>query len=90
RISNFGNSTSSGLRGGIMGDRRGGQAESRPDRLWSPSDLSAFLIIPEKTLREWRYKGYGPPWRKLGKHVRYEPDAVKSWFDQLTSEADVA
>jgi len=70
-----------------MRNRHGGPAA---DRLWTPADLSAFLIIPEKTLREWRCKGYGPPWRKIGKHVRYEPDAVKRWFDSLSGEADAA
>jgi hypothetical protein len=49
-----------------------------------------FLSIPEKTLREWRSKGYGPPWRKVGKHVRYEPDRVREWLDTLTGGADAA
>ncbi|MEC3978622.1 helix-turn-helix domain-containing protein [Amycolatopsis sp. H20-H5] len=47
--------------------------------LWTPDDLAVFLGIPEKTLREWRYKGYGPGWAKMGKHVRYNPDTVRSW-----------
>jgi hypothetical protein len=41
-------------------------------------------------LREWRSKGYGPPWRKVGKHVRYEPDRVREWLDTLTGGADAA
>lgn len=51
--------------------------------LWTPDDLSGFLSIPEKTLREWRSKGYGPPWRKVGKHVRYEPARVRTRLDTL-------
>ncbi len=58
--------------------------------LWTPDDLSSFLFIPEKTLREWRSKGYGPPWRKVGKHVRYEPGAVRAWLDTLTGDAGAA
>jgi hypothetical protein len=58
--------------------------------LWTPDDLSKFLSIPEKTLREWRSKRYGPPWRKVGKHVRYEPGAVRAWLDTLTGGADAA
>ncbi|MCG3756319.1 MULTISPECIES: helix-turn-helix domain-containing protein [unclassified Amycolatopsis] len=49
--------------------------------LWSPEDLSAYLDIPEDTLKDWRYKNYGPPWRRMGKHVRYHPDAVREWLD---------
>ena len=58
--------------------------------LWTPDDLSRFLSIPEKTLREWRSKGYGPPWWKVGKHVRYESGAVRAWFDTLTGDAGAA
>ncbi|HET9255324.1 MAG TPA: helix-turn-helix domain-containing protein [Pseudonocardiaceae bacterium] len=58
--------------------------------LWTPDDLSGFLAIPEKTLREWCSKGYGPPWRKVGKHVRYEPGAVREWLGTLTGGTDAA
>jgi hypothetical protein len=66
----------------------GVEGRSVPERLWTPDDLSEFLTIPEKTLRQWRSKGYGPPWRKVGKHVRYEPAAVLAWFESLTYGAD--
>ncbi|WP_134730271.1 helix-turn-helix domain-containing protein [Amycolatopsis nivea] len=49
--------------------------------LWSPEDLSAYLGIPEDTLKDWRHKNYGPPWRRMGKHVRYDPAAVRGWLD---------
>jgi len=65
-------------------------ALSGEEPLWTPDELSRFLSIPEKTLREWRSKGYGPPWRKLGKHVRYEPDRVREWLDTLTGGSDAA
>ncbi|AXB45381.1 helix-turn-helix transcriptional regulator [Amycolatopsis albispora] len=53
------------------------------EALWTPDDLAEFLGIPEKTLREWRTKNYGPRWVKMGKHVRYLPDAVQAWVSQL-------
>jgi hypothetical protein len=46
--------------------------------LWTPDDLGTFLGIPVKTLRDWRFKGYGPQWLRLGKHVRYDPETVAS------------
>jgi hypothetical protein len=51
-------------------------------RLWTVEDLSAYLGIPVPTIRGWRTKGYGPPVRKIGKHLRYDPVKVGEWFDQ--------
>lgn len=31
----------------------------------------------------WRMQGYGPPARRMGKHVRYRPGDVIAWLDQL-------
>jgi hypothetical protein len=58
--------------------------------LWTPGDLGAYLQVPEKTLRDWRYKGYGPPWIKMGKRVRYEPGAVVAWVESLSTQNDAA
>ncbi|VVJ18326.1 Uncharacterised protein [Amycolatopsis camponoti] len=51
--------------------------------LWGPEELGAFLGIPEKTLKHWRLTGYGPPWARLGKHVRYDPAGVRAWLASL-------
>jgi hypothetical protein len=56
--------------------------------LWGPEELAAFLRIPEKTLRDWRLKHYGPPFSKLGKHVRYDPAAVRAWVDAASGVDD--
>ncbi|MFC0547709.1 helix-turn-helix domain-containing protein [Kutzneria chonburiensis] len=59
--------------------------------LWTPEDLGTFLQVPEKTLRDWRYKGYGPPWLRMGKRVRYDAKAVLDWLDGLaTNNPDAA
>jgi DNA-binding transcriptional MerR regulator len=52
------------------------------NRLWTVEDLSAYLGIPVATIRGWRAKGYGPPVRKIGKHLRYDPVKVHEWLDQ--------
>ncbi|MGO1057058.1 helix-turn-helix domain-containing protein [Crossiella sp. CA198] len=49
-------------------------------KLWSVEDLSEFLGIPVNTLYQWRTKKYGPPGRRVGKHVKYDPDEVRAWF----------
>lgn len=50
-------------------------------RLWTVQDLSEFLGIPVDTIRGWRTKKYGPPARKIGKHLRYEPAEVHRWLN---------
>ena len=42
--------------------------------------LAAFLSVPVKTLRDWRYTGVGPSGFRVGRHVRYEPAEVRRWL----------
>jgi hypothetical protein len=49
------------------------------ERLWSPADVAEFLGVPAGTLQRWRYERVGPPVFKVGRHVRYDPDAVRRW-----------
>lgn len=53
-----------------------------PEPLWTIHDVSAYLRIPVETLRAWRKRGYGPPTRKMGKHLRYAPAAVRRWAER--------
>ena len=50
------------------------------DRLWSPVEAAEFLGVPVTTLQKWRYLREGPPTFKVGRHVRYDPDAVRRWL----------
>lgn len=54
------------------------------DRLWTVDDVSTYLGVPVKTLYQWKWRGEGPPVRKIGRHLRYDPRAVQEW---ATSEA---
>lgn len=49
------------------------------ERLWTIQDVSAFLGVPVGTLYQWRHKSEGPPFIRLGKHLRADPDAVRAW-----------
>ncbi len=56
------------------------------DRLWSVREVSDFLGIPVATLHQWRYLGTGPEAFRVGKHLRYDPHAVRTWLaEQCTS-----
>ena len=51
--------------------------------LWTVHDVAEFLRVPVQTLYSWRSQGYGPPARRVGKYLRYRPDDVMRWLDQL-------
>jgi Helix-turn-helix domain len=46
------------------------------------SDVSAARILRIKpaTLANWRSRGHGPPYYKIGKQVLYRPDDVDRWI----------
>jgi predicted DNA-binding transcriptional regulator AlpA len=60
---------------------------SRIDRLWTVEDVSDYLGVPVKTLYQWKWRGEGPPVRKVGKYLRYDPAKVRDWFDSRDAAA---
>lgn len=55
------------------------EAATMGGRLWTIQDVSEFLAVPVGTLYQWRHKGQGPPFLRLGKHLRADPEAVRAW-----------
>lgn len=43
-------------------------------------ELATLLKVPARTLEDWRLTRSGPPYRKIGRHVRYELTEVMDWF----------
>ena len=41
--------------------------------------VAVLLGVPERTLEGWRLTKSGPPWLKLGRHVKYDRDDVLAW-----------
>ena len=50
------------------------------ERLWTIDDVSAFLQVPIATIYQWRHHRVGPPAFKVGRHLRYDPAAVRVWL----------
>lgn len=48
--------------------------------LWTIQQVSSFLDIPVGTLYQWRHRGSGPPAYRIGRHLRYDPVAVRRWL----------
>ena len=58
---------------------------SDTDRLLHPTDLSELLGVPVATLANWRCARKGPPFVKVGRHVRYRPADVDRWIADRVS-----
>ena len=48
-------------------------------RFYSERDLAAVLGVSVKAVQGWRFRGQGPPWRRLCGAVRYDVAAFDSW-----------
>ncbi|MGH3798560.1 MAG: helix-turn-helix domain-containing protein, partial [Pseudonocardiaceae bacterium] len=40
--------------------------------LASRGEVAAYLGVPVGTLVRWAYDGTGPPYRRVGRHTRYD------------------
>jgi hypothetical protein len=56
-------------------------ATAEPIQLFTPAQLSAVLDVPVGTLANWRYLGRGPKFVRIGRHVRYRSEDLRSWLD---------
>jgi hypothetical protein len=45
-------------------------------------ELADLLRLPERTLEDWRLTHSGPPYLKLGRHVRYDVHDVLAWVTE--------
>ncbi len=58
-----------------------------PIRDWlSPAQAAAYTGLPEKTLEEYRRKGTGPQFSRVGKHVRYKRRHIDNWLESCVDE----
>jgi excisionase family DNA binding protein len=43
------------------------------------NEVAELLRLPVRTVEDWRLTRMGPPWVKLGRHVRYEQSELLAW-----------
>ncbi|MFB6621681.1 helix-turn-helix transcriptional regulator [Streptomyces sp. NPDC056374] len=60
-----------------------------PDRYLTPDDIAELFGVPLETVYHWRKQRTGPPGFRVGRHVRYDPLAVRTWVAQQ-SDLDAA
>jgi len=58
------------------------------EQLWDVGQVAAYLQVTVATVYGWRTKKYGPKGRRVGKHVRRDPEEVRAWY--LAQPAEVA
>ncbi|MEU5064502.1 helix-turn-helix domain-containing protein [Streptomyces virginiae] len=72
-------------------DPRATLRDGLPDRYLTPDDIAELLAVPLETVYQWRKKRTGPPGFRVGKHLRYDPTAVRGWInDQMNADAQRA
>lgn len=61
-----------------------GTCGATPDtgKFWSPADLAALFGPPVTvaSVYEWNYRGTGPKYLKIGRHIWYRPEDVEAWL----------
>jgi predicted site-specific integrase-resolvase len=53
------------------------------DALLTPREAADVLRVSERTLASWRYQGMGPAYVKVGSAVRYRPDALGAFCEDV-------
>lgn len=48
-------------------------------RFLTQQEVAGVLQVPERTVEDWRLTGNGPPFMKLGRHVRYDLSELVAW-----------
>lgn len=52
---------------------------SPPPVFLTQREVADLLRLPARTLEDWRQTRSGPPYVKLGRHVRYDRDDLLAW-----------
>ncbi|MEU9977947.1 helix-turn-helix domain-containing protein [Streptomyces sp. NPDC051014] len=59
-----------------------------PTQYLTPEDLVTLLRLPSvETVYQWRRKGTGPRGFRVGRHLRFDPDDVRTWVQSLMEGA---
>ncbi len=45
-------------------------------------EVADLFRVPVRTVEDWRLTRSGPPWVKLGRHVRYEQTELLAWVKE--------
>lgn len=67
---------------------------THPRLLLTPADAASSIGVSADTLREWRQRGYGPSYVRVGRgpraRVRYPSDDLRAWSEGLERHQSTA
>ena len=49
--------------------------------LLTTAEAATFVRLSRRTLEDYRTKGTGPTYRRLGKKIYYRPEDLNNWID---------
>lgn len=55
-------------------------------KLATPQDVASYLGTTPDAIAQWRYRGTGPKFVKVGRSVRYRWEDVATWLDEQTRQ----
>lgn len=55
-------------------------ADADTGELMTPAEMREALQLSDSTLAQWRWMRKGPPWVKVGRHVRYPRAGYLAWL----------
>ncbi|WP_175491198.1 helix-turn-helix domain-containing protein [Microbacterium azadirachtae] len=56
-------------------------------QIMTGEQVAQLLHVSPRTIEDWRQTNAGPPFRRMGKHVRYLRREVLAWFEGLSQDA---
>jgi len=54
------------------------------NRLLSAREVAGMLVVPERTVRD-KWRAWGLPAYRIGKHLRWKERDVLAWIDRQTA-----
>ena len=58
------------------------QIQINPDQLMTETEVADLICITARALQNWRLRGGGPEYVKIGRSVRYQRSDVMSFIDE--------
>ena len=56
--------------------------DSNPDQLMTEKDVASLICITPRALQNWRLRGGGPEYIKIGRSVRYQRSDVMQFINE--------
>ena len=51
-------------------------------KLLNEREAGRVIGVSGAGMRGWRAKGFGPPFLRIGRLIRYDPDALRKWIQE--------